>query len=146
MSLKHLMSDISNISQVAATTDQGLHKKHGLDFGLSLDDPAAVAYLSEASNTATPLIAYLQDLTPTNIKKLVTIMYAGRDVTNFRDAGSLRNFHNDLKIAGVHDKSKEEYIRMVAEKIMNLSLYFSSALQNSAAMGIDPDSDLSHVI
>lgn len=110
-----------------------------------MGDPASIAYLSEAKDTATPLINYLEKLSPVDVRKLVTVMYAGRDVSNFKDAGSLRAFHEDLKIAGVHDKEKSAYIQIMSEKIMNLAYYFNSASGLSAEMGIDIDSDLSHV-
>ena len=145
MSLKQLMDAISIISQTASARDEELHKKHGLDLGLTMGDPASIAYLSEARETSTPLINYLEKLAPEDVKKLVTVMYAGRDVSNFKDAGSLRTFHADLKIAGVHDKEKSAYIRIISEKIMNLAHYFKSASDLSAEMGIDIDADLSHV-
>ena len=145
MSLKQSMEVISRLSEEAAIRDADLIRQHGLELGLRMGDPASEAYVREAKSITIPLEDYLKGLELSEIKKLVTLMYAGRDTSNFQEAGSLRTFHGDLTRGGVHDKSKAEYIRTILEKMPGLPVYFSSISSQLRSMNADPDDSLAGI-
>ncbi|MET4728533.1 hypothetical protein ABIE09_002343 [Lysobacter enzymogenes] len=140
MSLKNRMAEITQIARAAQARDEELQRKHGVEIGLLLGDPATAAYMADASETAIPLRDYLSALKLVDLKKLVTLMYAGRDVNDFLQLRSLRKFHDSL--TNVHDATMEVYIRIMSEKIFNLPHYFDAVIEHSRRLDIDPDKDL----
>jgi len=145
VSLIRLIDRIVVFSQEATVQNDQLLNNHGLDLGITIGDPASKAYMVEAKHVSTPLVVYLDTLPILTLKKLVTLMYAGRDVEQFKEARSLSAFHQELKLVGVHDSEKNEYIRILSEKIQALKTYFSSAVEVSENMGIDIEKDLASV-
>jgi hypothetical protein len=147
MSLRNTMNEISRLAREEKVRNEALEKKHGLSgLGLTLGDPASDAYAAEARHSGKPLEDYLGTLSLPELKKIVSLMYAGRDTSNFQDAGSLLQFHQDLEKAGVHDQDKNAYIRIVSEKSLALPHYFEAMLVRWQRGEIDPDSDLAEVI
>lgn len=145
MSLKKIMETASVLAEEVTRRDAELHRKHGLELGIKLGDPAAVAYMRDAKDIAVPLVDYLESLDQVEAKKLVTLMYAGRDGEHLKDAGSLKQFHDDLKRVGVHDKTKAEYIHVLKEKRASLPHYFRAVSSLCVAMNVDPDVELESV-
>ncbi|MGL6213241.1 hypothetical protein [Billgrantia desiderata] len=141
MTLQEHINSISNIAMQIRQQDDELHKKHGLELGISIGDPASQAYLSEARNLKDPLAIYLAGVGLSDLAKLVTVMYAGRDYNQLQEAGSLAEFHESLKAVGVHNGGREKYERIILEKVMNLPIYYKQFNDMAQIMGIDPESD-----
>ena len=129
MKFIEVVVDVIGLSRRVNEEDRALHEQFGLGDGISLGDPKTWDYMQAPRPAVEALEAYLEGLSDSEVARIQTLMYAGRD--------------NDADFKGLHKHlrcDKEDAIQTISEKAP-LGDYLADGLALAQKNFVDLDAD-----
>lgn len=119
--LEYLIEDIVELAQDADVSDELKRQAYGMNnLGLDPFSDDGRAYVNDPNPKVETLEILLNSLELETLERLQALMYSGRD----RDSAiGLKKYFRD------RDEDKEEIVRTICEKRMNLATYFRDGLK-----------------
>lgn len=119
--LEYIIEDIIELAKAADVSDDLKKQAYGMnDLGLDVFSDDGMAYVSDPNPAVQALKILLSSLELETLQRLQALMYSGRDNDS---AIELKKYF--LK----NNETKGEIVRTIAEKRMNLSVYFKDGLR-----------------
>ncbi len=123
---------IRRIAKIANDIEVSLDQLHGIDreFGMKLNEKT-LARIGDVNVGERVLERFLDSLDMDTLRRIEALMYSGRDD---QSAPALKR---ELKLP---HETKEDVVRTIIEKQMNLDVYLDRGLDRARRDGIDLDS------
>jgi hypothetical protein len=132
MPFLNIVEKVIDLSQKCEADDNRIARKHGLELGVNLGKhiKKVAEFLHEPRPAEDQLKKYLEGLQTSDVMKLQTLMYAGRDQEDIPE------LHLHLKDNAV---DKNDTMRTMMGKGSDLPLYLAEGLKEAASQRVDID-------
>lgn len=119
--LEYLIEDIVELAKAADESGELKRQAYGMDdLGLDPFSDDGAAYMQDTNPFVYTLKIFLNSLELETLQRLQALMYSGRD--NDSAVAVKKEFQK-------RNETKTEILRTIAEKQMNLSVYFGNGLR-----------------
>jgi hypothetical protein len=142
MSPASLAQSVLEIASVAVTEARELREKHNIKTVNLLEHQD---YLREEKPLAEPLVAHLNQLTLTELKKLHVLVQVGEQPSRLQGFRSLSDVFEDLEYTLPGSGDKQSYVQYFTSRIFRLPTLLTECLSICKKRAIDPDEDLARI-